>query len=66
MIHLRFFSLEFLLRSASDESTNPTTISTTSENVDMRRDQISKLVELGFTEKQARAALKRTRFNSFY
>lgn len=30
-------------------------------DVETRREQINKLVELGFTEQQARVALKRTR-----
>jgi len=63
LINFVRFSLEFLLRPTSaDESRNPTTISTTSNDADRRRDQISKLVELGFTDKQARTALKRTRY----
>jgi len=57
----RIFLLEFLLRSSSDESNNPTTISPTADDVEIRRHQINKLIELGFTEQQARNGLKRTR-----
>jgi hypothetical protein len=59
---LIIFLLEFLLRSSSDESNNPTTISSTADDVETRRHQINKLIELGFTEQQARNGLKRTRF----
>ena len=55
-------SLEFLLRSSSDESNNPTTISPTIADLETRRHQISKLMDMGFTERQARVGLKRTRF----
>jgi len=58
---LIIFLLEFLLRSSSDESNNPTTISPTVDDVEIRRHQINKLIELGFTEQQARSGLKRTR-----
>ncbi|CAF0791010.1 unnamed protein product [Adineta steineri] len=56
---------EFLLRSSTspEESTNPTTISTTNHDTETRRGLISKLVELGFTEQQARIGLKRTRYD---
>ncbi len=58
---LIIFLLEFLLRSSSDESNNPTTISSTAADIETRRHQINKLIELGFTEQQARNGLKRTR-----
>jgi len=54
---------EFLLRSSSDESNNPTTISQTTDDIETRRHQINKLIELGFTEQQARIGLKRTRYD---
>ncbi|CAF4385831.1 unnamed protein product, partial [Adineta steineri] len=56
---------EFLLRSSTspEESANPTTISTTNHDTETRRGLISKLVELGFTEQQARIGLKRTRYD---
>jgi hypothetical protein len=57
-----YLRLEFLLRSSADESNNPTTISPNADDVQTRRHQISKLIELGFTEQQARIGLKRTRF----
>ncbi|CAF1604777.1 unnamed protein product [Adineta ricciae] len=54
---------EFLLRSTTDESTNPTTISTSSDDLETRQRQISKLVDMGFTEQQARIGLKRTKYD---
>ncbi len=58
-------SSEFLLRSGTDEPANATTVSPNVEDAETRRHQISKLVELGFTEQQARIGLKRTRLVSF-
>ena len=57
-----FCRLEFLLQSSSDESNNPTTISTTDEDVEKLCAQVNKLADMGFTEQQARIALKRARF----
>jgi hypothetical protein len=57
-----YLLLEFLLRSSTDELNNPTTVSPNVDDVQTRRHQISKLIELGFTEQQARIGLKRTRF----
>ncbi|UJR30120.1 hypothetical protein I4U23_017661 [Adineta vaga] len=54
---------EFLLRSSTDEIPNPTTVSTSSEDLETRRRQISKLVDMGFTEQQARIGLKRTKYD---
>ncbi|CAF1121397.1 unnamed protein product [Rotaria sp. Silwood1] len=54
---------EFLLRSSSDESNNPTTMSTNADDIETRRHQISKLIDMGFTEQQARIGLKRTRYD---
>jgi hypothetical protein len=61
-----YFFSEFLLRTSSDESTNPTTISTITDDPEIRRGQINKLIEIGFTEQQSRIALKRTRFIYLY
>ncbi|CAF3120473.1 unnamed protein product [Rotaria socialis] len=54
---------EFLLRSPSDESNNPTTTAMNADSIETRRHQISKLVEMGFTEQQARIGLKRTKYD---
>ncbi len=64
-LHIYLILLEFLLRSSSDESNNPTTISPTVDDIETHRHQINKLIELGFTEQQARIGLKRTRLISF-
>ncbi|CAF3902672.1 unnamed protein product, partial [Rotaria magnacalcarata] len=54
---------EFLLRSPSDESNNPTTTAMNADAIETRCHQISKLVEMGFTEQQARIGLKRTKYD---
>ncbi|CAF1043698.1 unnamed protein product [Rotaria sordida] len=54
---------EFLLRSSSDESNNPTTMSINTDDIETRRHQINKLIDMGFTDQQARIGLKRTRYD---
>jgi hypothetical protein len=50
------FLIEILSKASIPESTGPT-------NIEVHQYQISNLVELGFTEKQAQIALKRTKFD---